>query len=190
MNWKNPFVEKNKKTPYSCRIFTVWEEDVLLQNGKTTRQSWVEHKPTVAVIALTENKELLLIKQFRIPAQQKILEIPAGSMDHGTESPADCAVRELAEETGFRSNKLTPLFSGYLLPGYCNEFMYFFLAEDLVFQPLTPDEDECIEVIPVSFAHADELIKSGKIVDAKTVLGIMLADNYLRKTNHFYKSVV
>jgi ADP-ribose pyrophosphatase len=97
----------------------------------------------------------------------------------------DCAQRELAEETGYRAGKLTKLFAGYLLPGYCNEFMYFFLAQDLVYAPLTPDEDECIEVIPASFAKAAELLKSGKINDAKTVLGIMLARNHINNVLDF-----
>ena len=173
-------MEKNRTLTYACKIFSVWEEDLLLQNGKKTRQSWIEHKPTVAVVPVNEKKELLLIRQFRIPAGKNLLEIPAGSMDHGEESPDACASRELAEETGWRAKKLTPLFAGYLLPGYCNEFMYFFLAQDLVYEPLQPDEDECIEVIPMSFDRAAALLKSGELNDAKTVLGIMLAERYLK----------
>lgn len=178
-------MEQNKKLSYSCKIFSVWEEDVLLQNGKTTRQSWIEHKPTVAVIPVNDKNELLLIRQFRIPARQNLLEIPAGSMDHGEESPEHCAGRELAEETGYRAVSLVRLFAGYLLPGYCNEFMYFFLARDLVYEPLTPDEDEFIEVLPTSFARAAELLKNGEMVDAKSALGIMLAENYLNGQTSF-----
>jgi ADP-ribose pyrophosphatase len=173
-------MDKNRNRTYACKIFSVWEEDVLLQNGKKTRQSWIEHKPTVAVVPVNDQQELLLIKQFRIPAGKDLLEIPAGSMDHGEESPAACASRELAEETGWRAKRLTPLFAGYLLPGYCNEFMYFFLAQDLVYEPLQPDEDECIEVIPTSFARAAALLKSGELLDAKTALGIMLAEQHLK----------
>jgi len=172
-------MKNNKKRSYSCKIFSVWEEDVSLPNGKTTKQSWIDHKPTVAVIPVNNKNELLLIKQFRVPTGQNLLEIPAGSMDHGEESPIACAGRELAEETGYRAKKLTQLFAGYLLPGYCNEFMYFFLARDLVYEPLTPDEDEFIEVIPVSFKRADEMIKNREIIDAKTVLGIMLAEKFI-----------
>jgi len=181
-------MEKNKKLSYSCKIFSVWEEEVLLQNGKTVQQSWIDHKPTVAVVAINDRHELLLIRQFRSATGQNLLEIPAGSMDHGKESPAACAGRELAEETGYQARKLTQLFAGYLLPGYCNEFMYFFLAEDLFHEPLTPDEDEFIEVIPVSFARADELLKSGAIIDAKTALGMILAGNYLNNITNFSKT--
>jgi len=172
-------MENKKKQSYTCNIFSVWEETFLLPNGKTTRQSWIDHKPTVAIVAINHNKELLLIRQFRKATGQALLEIPAGSMDKGEESPADCASRELAEETGYRARSLIQLFAGYLLPGYCNEFMYFFLAEDLVYEPLTPDEDEFIEVIPVSFARADELLKSGAIIDAKTALGIILTSTHI-----------
>lgn len=174
-------MENNKKPSYACKIFSVWEEDISLPNGKTVKQSWIDHKPTVAVIAVNDRGELLLIKQFRAPTKQNLLEIPAGSMDHDEESPVACAGRELAEETGYRAGLLTQLFAGYLLPGYCNEFMYFFLGQDLVYAPLTPDEDEFIEVIPVNFTRAGELLKSGAIIDAKTVLGIMLAGNYMRQ---------
>lgn len=177
-------MDPSKKQAYECKIFTVWEEDVLLPDGKTVKQSWIDHKPTVAVVALNAQNEILLIRQFRNATKQMLLEIPAGSMDNGPESAVECARRELAEETGFRAGKLTELFAGFLLPGYCNEYMYFFLAEDLAFEPLKPDEDEFIEVIPTSFDKAFDLLHHGKIPDAKTALGLMLASNYLNsKTN-------
>ena len=175
----------NKQKTYSCKIFTVWEEDVELASGKKTRQSWIDHKPTIALVAVNAKNQILLIRQFRVPTGQNLLEIPAGSFNDDGESPVDCAQRELAEETGYRAGKLTKLFAGYMLPGYCNEFMYFFLAQDLVYAPLTPDEDECIEVTPVSFTKASELFKSGEMNDAKTVLGIMLARNYLNNLRDF-----
>lgn len=173
-------MENSKKQAYTSKIFTVWEENVLLPNGKAVWQSWVDHQPTVAIVALNAQNEILLIRQFRNATKQTLWEIPAGTMDHGTESPMICAGRELAEETGFRAESLTELFAGYLLPGYCNEYMYFFLAEGLVFAPLAPDEDEFIEVIPTSFAEALELLKKGKIIDAKTALGLLLASNYIK----------
>jgi ADP-ribose pyrophosphatase len=178
----------NKTKAYGCRIFTVWEEDVALDGDKISRQSWIDHKPTVAVMALNDKKELLLIRQFRVPTGGHFLEIPAGTMDNGPESPAVCAKRELAEETGFRAGKLTKLFAGYLLPGYCNEYMHFFLAEDLVFDPLPPDEDESIEVIPTPLKQAFEMLQKGDIPDAKTALGLLLVDRYLNNKTNFSKT--
>ncbi|PKN39397.1 MAG: ADP-ribose pyrophosphatase [Deltaproteobacteria bacterium HGW-Deltaproteobacteria-2] len=175
-------MKKNKATlAYQCKIFDVWEEEFDLPNGKKARQSWINHTPTVTIVAINDKNELILIKQYRNAVKKNLLEIPAGSLDGSEESPAVCAQRELAEETGFKANNLVKLFEGYLLPGYCNEYMYFFLAKDLIHAPLTPDEDEFIETIPVSFSHARELIDNGEIIDAKTVLGIMLGEKFLKQ---------
>jgi ADP-ribose pyrophosphatase len=175
-------MKKNKSSlKYQCKIFDVWEEEVDLPNGKTIRQSWINHNPTVAIIAINDKNELILIKQYRTAVKKNLLEIPAGSLDNLEEAPADCAQRELAEETGFQAKNLVKLFEGYLLPGYCNEYMYFFLAKDLFSAPLTPDEGEFIETIPTTFSQAQELLKNGEIIDAKTVLGILLAERYLQQ---------
>jgi ADP-ribose pyrophosphatase len=175
-------MKKNKSTlAYQCKIFDVWEEEFDLPNGKTANQTWIDHQPTVAIVAVNEKNELLLIKQYRNAVKKDLLEIPAGSLDGSEESPAVCAQRELAEETGFKAKTLIKLFEGYLLPGYCNEYMYFFLAQNLFSAPLTPDEDEFIEIIPVSFSQARKLIEKGEIIDAKTVLGIFLANNLLQQ---------
>lgn len=174
-------MENENKQVYSCKILKVWEEDVALPNGKKVRQSWIDHKPTVAILPVNEQGEVLLIKQYRVPTRQNLLEIPAGSFDDDGESASDCAQRELAEETGYRAGKMTQLFAGYLLPGYCNEFMYFFLAENLRYDPRTPDDDEFIEVFPVSLAKADEWVKSGELFDVKTVLALMLARDYFQR---------
>lgn len=165
---------------YRCKVFDVWEEDIFLPNGKTIKQSWIDHKPTVAIVAVNDKNELLLIKQYRLAVKKHLLEIPAGALNNGQESPVACAQRELAEETGFKAATLVKLYEGYLLPGYCNEYMYFFLAQDLVFEPLSPDEDEFIEVIPTKLPDAEELLKNGEIFDAKTALGIILAVNFLK----------
>ena len=166
---------------YQCKIFDVWEEDFDLPNGKTIRQNWINHNPTVAIAAVNDKNELILIKQYRTAVKKNLLEIPAGSLNTLEEAPAVCAQRELAEETGFQAKTLIKLFEGYLLPGYCNEYMYFFLAKDLFSAPLTPDEDEFIETIPTTFSQAQKLLNNGEIIDAKTVLGILLAEKYLQQ---------
>ena len=177
---------ENKTKAYSCKIFTVWEEDIQLANGRKTRQNWIDHQPTVAVMAINDKNELLLISQYRVPTGDQLLEIPAGSFDDG-ESPAECAQRELAEETGFRSGRLTELYAGYLLPGYCNEYMHFFLAEDLVYEPLSPDDDEDIEVMPTPLNQVFEMLQNGRIRDAKTALGVLLVERYLSNKLFYHK---
>lgn len=174
---------KNDKAAlmYRCKVFDVWEEDILLPNRKTIKQSWIDHKPTVAIVAVNDKNELLLIKQYRLAVKKHLLEIPAGSLDNDQESPVACAQRELAEETGFKAQKIAKLYEGYLLPGYCNEYMYFFLAQNLAYAPLTPDEDEFIEVLPVKISKVEAMLKEGEITDAKTALGIILAVNFLKQ---------
>ncbi|OPY88675.1 MAG: ADP-ribose pyrophosphatase [Smithella sp. PtaU1.Bin162] len=173
--------QNNSKLMYHCKIFEVWEEEVLFPNGKHAKQSRIDHLPTVAVIAVNAGKEIFLIKQYRNAVKKTLWEIPAGTLSSLEEPPLSCAQRELAEETGFQAGIFIPLFEGYLLPGYCNEYMYFFLAEDLFPAPLPPDEDEFIELHPTGIMQAKSLLASGKIIDAKTALGIILADNYLNK---------
>jgi len=100
-------MKKNKLTlVYQCKIFDVWEEEFNLPNGKTVKQCWINHNPTVAIIAINEKNELLLIKQYRNTVKKNLLEIPAGSLDGNEESPVICAQRELAEETGFKAKNL------------------------------------------------------------------------------------
>ncbi len=172
---------------YRCKIFDIWEEEILLPNGKSSKQNWIDHNPTVAVAALNDKNEILLISQYRNSVKKNLLEIPAGTMDKTEESPVTCARRELAEETGFQAQTFSPLFEGYLVPGYCNEYMYFFLARNLFAKPLPPDEDEFIEIIPTSLTKAKELIKQGDIIDVKTALGIILADSYISGERLFKK---
>lgn len=178
--------QKKPKLMYHCKIFDIWEEEFSLPNGKSTKQNMIDHKPTVAIIAVNDKKEILLIKQYRNAVKKHLLEIPAGTIDRDAETPLLCAKRELAEETGFQASKFIQLFEGYLLPGYCNEYMYFFLAQDLFAAPLPPDDDEFIEVVPTSFVQAKEMVANGEIIDAKTALGILLATPCVNG-EHLYK---
>jgi len=167
--------EPPKPVPvYKSRIFEVYEEEVKLPDGRTVIQSRVEHRPTVAAVPVGPDGRILLIRQYRSAVRDRLLEIPAGTLDEG-ESPEDCVQRELAEETGFKAGRVTKMYEGYLVPGYCDEYMHFFLAENLIESPLPADEDEFIETVSVSLEDAVSLVHSGEIRDAKTALGILLA---------------
>ena len=139
---------------YQCKIFDVWEEEFDLPNGKTIRQSWINHNPTVAIVAINDKNELILIKQYRNAVKKNLLEIPAGSLDGLEESPAVCAQRELAEETGFQAKTLIKLFEGYFCRDTAMNICIFFWPRDLFSAPLTPDEDEFIETMPISFSQS------------------------------------
>ena len=102
-------------------------------------------------------------------------------MDRENESVEACVQRELAEEVGFQAGRLVKLFEGYLVPGYCNEYMYFFLALDLHPATLPADDDEYIRVMTASFDEARRMIREKEIIDVKTALGIQMAREFLEE---------
>lgn len=170
---------------YRCRIFDVYEGEVRFPNGRKSRQSWLDHKPCIAVVPLTDKGEVILIRQYRHATRQVLTEIPAGAIDKSEESVEACVQRELAEETGLQAECIVKLFEGYLVPGCSNEYMYFFLAFNLFSHPLPPDEDEFIETMKVSLPEAEAMIKTKLIIDAKTALGITLAAAWLKEQGRY-----
>jgi ADP-ribose pyrophosphatase len=166
---------------YRGPVFNLYEDDVELPNGRVVRRSRVEHRPTIGVVPYIGDGQIVLIRQHRHAVGTSLIEIPAGTMDKGDESPEDCVQRELAEEAGFRAGRLVKLFGGYLVPGYADEFMHFYLAFDLIEAPLPPDEDEFIETMTCPLSDALRMIRDGRIVDSKTALALLLAADYLRE---------
>ena len=166
---------------YRGPVFNLYEDDVELPNGRVVRRSRVEHRPTIGVVPYIGDGQIVLIRQHRHAVGASLIEIPAGTMDKGNESPEECVQRELAEEAGFRAGRLVKLFGGYLVPGYADEFMHFYLAFDLIEAPLPPDEDEFIETMTCPLSDALRMIRDGRIVDSKTALALLLAADYLRE---------
>lgn len=169
-----------EKKVYESRIFQVYEGRIQLPDGRTATQSWITHQPCITAVPVSADGKLLLIRQYRAAVERMLLEIPAGAMDKGPETIEECVQRELAEETGFQAHKLVKLFEGYLVPGYCNEYMYYYLAMDLFEAALPPDQDEVIEVVPTTFEEAFAMMRNGGIIDSKTALGITLAWEHLK----------
>jgi ADP-ribose pyrophosphatase len=173
--------ELNRNLVYHCRVFDVYEGDVRLPDGRIFRQSWIDHRPCIAVIPVNSEGNLVLIRQYRQATGGMIVEIPAGNMDREGEDIEACVQRELAEEVGLQAERLIKLFEGYLVPGYCNEYMHFYLALDLHTASLPADEDEYIQVMTASFAEARQMIREKQIIDTKTALGIQMAIEYLEE---------
>ncbi|SEM10431.1 ADP-ribose pyrophosphatase [Syntrophus gentianae] len=165
---------------YTSRVFEVYEGKILLPDGRTASNSWITHKPVIAAVPVSPEGKLLLIRQYRAAVEKMLLEIPAGVMDKGAETIEECVQRELAEEIGFQARTLIKLFEGYMVPGYCNEYMHYYLAMDLFSATLPPDADEVIEIVPTSFQDAIAMVRNGQIIDSKTALGITLAWEYLK----------
>ncbi|HEX5939999.1 MAG TPA: NUDIX hydrolase [Dehalococcoidia bacterium] len=126
----------------------------------------------MTILPVDEEGNLLLVRQYRLPAKAVLLEAPAGNMDDG-ETPEESAHRELREETGFDCHQLTPLASFYPAPGFSEEFMYCFVAADLFESGADPDDDEDVELVRCSLESALQAIQSGEIVDAKTIVAIL-----------------
>ena len=166
---------------YRCRVFDVFEGEVRLPDGRSSRQSWIDHRPCIAVVPVNAEGKLVLIRQYRHATGGMLMEIPAGNMDRKNETVEASVQRELAEEIGFQAGRLVKLFEGYLVPGYCNEYMHFFLALDLHPATLPADEDEDIRVLTASFDEARAMIRDKRIIDAKTALGIRMALDFLEE---------
>jgi ADP-ribose pyrophosphatase len=161
---------------YDGRICALREDTVELADGRTALREIVEHALVVAIVPLDENGEVILVRQYRLAAEEALLEVPAGLVDE-REDPEAAAQRELQEETGFRAAKLRRLGGFFVSPGFCTEFIHIFLATGLSESPLVGDEDEDIIVERVPLTEAVRLVESGIIKDAKSVAGILLATN-------------
>lgn len=153
-------------------------DTVALPNGKQSTREVVEHPGGVCVAALTEERELLMVRQFRYPYGEVVKEVPAGKRDKG-EEPLACAVRELKEETGATAKTLLPVGTMYPTPGYSNEVIYLYIATGLTFGEMQPDADEFLEVERVPLAEAVKQVMAGELPDAKTQILVLKTQQLL-----------
>lgn len=157
---------------FSGKIINVHTDKITLVDGTEAQREVVDHPGGVAIVGLTENNEVLMVRQFRYPYKETIYEIPAGKLEKG-EDPREAAIREFREECGAVAEKLEPLGEIYPTPGYCGEIIRIFYATDLTFGEQELDEDEYLEVIKMPFSECVAKIMSGEIKDAKTIVGIL-----------------
>lgn len=165
----------SQKYIYNGQIINLRVDQVLLPNDNTASREVIEHPGGVCVAAVTENDELLLVRQFRYPYMEEILEIPAGKKDRG-EDPLTCGIRELKEETGATAENFFYLGELYPTPGYCGEIIHLYGASELSFGDNNPDDDEFLECIKLPFEKVVEMILSGEIKDAKTQAAVLKLD--------------
>lgn len=163
---------------YNGKMINLRVDTVELPEHKYQKREIVEHPGAVAVIAVTENKEIIIIKQFRKPIEEVLWEIPAGKLELG-EDPKECAIRELKEETGYEAEKIEFLNLFYTSPGFSNEKMYLYLATGIKEGDPNPDEDEYVEVFKFRIDEALDMIKDGSIKDGKTITGILLCKDLI-----------
>ncbi|MGF7532722.1 ADP-ribose pyrophosphatase [Bacillus mexicanus] len=162
-----------KEQIFSGKVIDLYVEDVELPNGKESKREIVKHPGAVAILAVTEEGKMILVKQFRKPLERTIVEIPAGKLEKG-EEPEYTALRELEEETGYTAKKLTKITAFYTSPGFADEIVHVFLAEELsvLEEKRELDEDEFVEVMEVTLEDALKLVESREVYDAKTAYAI------------------
>jgi ADP-ribose pyrophosphatase len=165
--------------PNSGRLIKVRVDAVVLPNGKRRKREVVVHRGAVAIIAV-EGGKILMERQYRHTAGKVLWEIPAGTLEEG-EEPERCARRELEEETGYVAGTMRPLIHLYVAPGYSTEVIQFFMAGDLRKENASPDEDEAIEAQFVGLEEAHEMVRCNVIEDGKSIIGILLALEELKR---------
>ena len=162
-----------KQTVYNGKIINLRKDTAILPDGNTALREVVEHPGGVGVLALTDDNNILMVKQFRYPYNEIIYEIPAGKRNSKDEAPIECGKRELKEETGATTDDFIFLGEVYPTPGYCEEIIYLYAAKNLSFGEMSPDDDEFIECEKLPLDKLVDDVISGKIKDAKTQIAIL-----------------
>ncbi len=157
---------------YEGRVVRLRVDTVLTADGRETIREIVEHADCVAIIAVDADDKVLLVNQFRKAVEQELLEIPAGGIDPG-ETPEAAVSRELQEETGYLPRRVERLGGFYSTPGYCSEYLYLYLASDLIPRPLHAEDTDSISLVRVPIAEILGLITSDNICDAKSIAGLL-----------------
>jgi ADP-ribose pyrophosphatase len=163
----------DSKEIYSGRVIKLLEETILLPGGKPFRREIIKHPGAVVILPQLADGRFLMVRQYRHAARQWLLEFPAGTLEPGEEA-LSCAQREIQEEVGYAAADWTKLGELFTAPGFCSELLRFFLARDLSPSSKDQDEDELIKVETLALSGLEDLIKQGKIHDAKTVAGVTL----------------
>ncbi len=163
---------------FQGRVFQLVKENVTFNNGVTTIMEYVDHPGATAIIPMLTDTRILLLKQYRHALRKHIWEIPAGTLDPA-ESILECAKRELIEETGYSAEQWQKLAELTPVPGYSNECIHIYLASDLRRAEQNLDTDEIIDVHEFDYSETLEMIKTGKIQDAKTIAGLYLAVQWI-----------
>lgn len=159
---------------YTGKVISLKVDTVEIENKGYQKREIVEHQGAVAIVALTDDDKVVLIKQFRKPIEQVIWEIPAGKLEIG-ETPKECAIRELKEETGYSAKNIKLIHKFFTSSGFSNQKIYIFLATGLTKGEHKFDEDEIIEKYEIDINEARNMIIKNEIEDAKTAIGILLA---------------
>jgi ADP-ribose pyrophosphatase len=166
------------------KLLSVHRDTVKVPDGGESIREWIDHPGASAVVPIFEDGTTLLVRQFRYPPRKTFLEVPAGKLDREGEDPQAVAARELEEETGWKAGKFTRLAALYPCIGYSNEVIYFYLAEELSEGRQELSDGEFMELVPLKFSEALDLVRSGEILDMKSVAALLYAEFHLNSRVH------
>ena len=169
----------HSETLLKGRAFSIRRDTLKTPDGHETKLDIIEHGGSVIIVPVDKNSNLLFVRQYRHAAGMDLLELPAGTLEEG-EDPAECAAREIREETGFAADKIEKIGDFYLAPGYSTEFMHVYLARELRYDPLEADADEFLSVETIPFAEAIQMAERGEMPDAKSLAALLLAKSHLK----------
>ena len=158
---------------YKGKILNFYEDYMALPNGNTAVWDFIEHKGAAAVVPVTSDGKILMVRQYRNALERYTLEIPAGAVNYLGEPKEECAARELEEETGYRAGKLEWLMNVNTTVAFCNELIGIYVAQDLIPTSQHLDEDEFLQVCKMKLSTLISKIMSGEIKDAKTIVAAM-----------------
>lgn len=157
---------------FQGNFVSIAQDTVLLPNGHQSKRVVIRHPGAACILAITEEQQVVFVKQWRYATQQALLELPAGKLDWG-EDPTSCALRELAEETPYCAERVELMSVFYTAPGFCDEKMYLYRAYGVTKNStLKPDQDEFVETVLLSKDEIKQALKNQHIQDAKTLIGI------------------
>lgn len=163
---------------YDGRILNLRVDQLMLGNGKTAKREIIEHRGAAAIVPIIQDRDVVLVRQYRYAVATDLLEVPAGTMEQG-ETPEECAVRELEEETGYRCKEIEKILEFFPVPGYSTEKIHVYIAKGLSQSKMNTEDDEQISVEILPMENALEKVRSGEIHDAKSICALFRAAELL-----------
>lgn len=158
---------------YTGKTIQLRVDTVEVPNKGYQKREIIEHKGAVAIVAITDDDKIVLVKQYRKAVEKELFELPAGKIEMG-ETPLDCAIRELKEETGYSVDSMKLIHKYYTTPGFSNQMVFIYLAKNLIPGESHLEEDEFLEVYEIDRQKAYDMVMSNEICDSKTVIGLLL----------------
>ena len=163
----------NRELKYCGKLIEIYSDTISVPNGNIVHWDFIKHKGAAAVVPITDDGKIVMVRQYRNALDRETLEIPAGGLNSEDEKTIDAAARELEEETGYKSDDLELLITVATTVAFCNEKIDIYLARNLIQSKQNLDEDEYVEVEEYTVDELTDMIYAGKINDSKTISAIM-----------------